>query len=102
MSGCQESPEEQVRRFKALFSELDAKVSEVLKIIRGDHAERKPPVFPESLAELVTISDMGVNWEVRPRAFLNPSTFAELAGVIRGKGGVYVSAGKASHFVIPK
>lgn len=62
----------------------------------------KPPVFPENLSELVTVSDMITNWEIRPRAFLQPSTFAELSKIVREYNGSYVSAGKASHFTIPK
>jgi hypothetical protein len=39
---------------------------------------------------------------VRPSKFLGSENFSKVASVIRGLGGQYVSAGKNSHFEIPK
>jgi hypothetical protein len=39
---------------------------------------------------------------VRARQFLGSENFAKVASVVRGLGGEYVSAGKNSHFRIPR
>ena len=38
---------------------------------------------------------------IRPKHFLGADTFAKVAEIVRNNGGEYVSAGKASHFVVP-
>jgi hypothetical protein len=39
---------------------------------------------------------------VKPRQFLGSENFAKIASIARGMGGDYISAGKESHFRIPK
>jgi hypothetical protein len=39
---------------------------------------------------------------VRPRRFLGSDNFAKIASIIRNLGGEYISAGKKSHFEVPK
>jgi hypothetical protein len=39
---------------------------------------------------------------VRPAQFLGSDNFAKVAAIVRGLGGQYCSAGKNSHFEIPK
>jgi hypothetical protein len=39
---------------------------------------------------------------VRPRRFLGSDNFAKIASVIRELGGEYISAGKNSHFKVPR
>jgi hypothetical protein len=39
---------------------------------------------------------------IKPRQFLGSDNFSKIASVVRGAGGDYVSAGKASHFRVPK
>ena len=39
---------------------------------------------------------------VKPRRFLGSGNFAKIASVIRDLGGEYISAGKNSHFKVPK
>lgn len=39
---------------------------------------------------------------VRPRRFLGSDNFAKIASIIRNLEGEYVSAGKKSHFEVPK
>jgi hypothetical protein len=62
----------------------------------------KAPIFPEPYAEMLTVSDEGDAWTVRPREFLKPNDFKEIASIIKQYGGSYVSAGKFSHFRVPK
>jgi len=40
--------------------------------------------------------------KVAPRQYLGSENFAKIASVVRDAGGEYVSAGKNSHFNIPK
>lgn len=73
----------------------------------GKHAtmpspEVQAPVFPGIYAELVTVSDRGSFWEIRPKQFLRKEDFGEIAKVVAQYGGEYVSAGRSSHFNIPK
>lgn len=39
---------------------------------------------------------------VKPRRFLGSDNFAQIASIVRDLGGEYISAGKNSHFNIPK
>jgi hypothetical protein len=39
---------------------------------------------------------------VKPRQFLGSDNFAKIASIVREMDGDYVSAGKQSHFRIPK
>ena len=58
--------------------------------------------FPEDLESRLTFEDKGDKIILKPRQFLGSETFAKIASVVRGLGGEYVSAGKGSHFRIPK
>lgn len=57
------------------------------------------------LAELLSFDD-GSSAQyviVRPKQFLGSENFAKIAGIVKNElGGQYVSAGKGSHFLIPK
>jgi hypothetical protein len=39
---------------------------------------------------------------IKPRQFLGSENFAKIASAVRGMGGEYISAGKDSHFRVPK
>ena len=39
---------------------------------------------------------------IKPRQFLGSDNFAKIAAIIRSNGGEYISAGKESHFRIPR
>jgi hypothetical protein len=41
-------------------------------------------------------------WKITPRQFLGAENFARIAKIIRDNGGDYISAGKESHFILPK
>jgi len=58
--------------------------------------------FPEDLESLLTFEDKGDMIVLKPRQFLGSENFAKIASVVRGLGGEYVSAGKSSHFRVPK
>jgi hypothetical protein len=64
--------------------------------------DSKRPMFPEPYGEMLLITDAGNYWTLKPRQFLQTSDFAEIARLVKQFGGEYVSAGKSSHFRIPK
>ena len=59
-------------------------------------------VFPENLEALLSFEEKGDYIMVKPRQFLGSENFAKIASAVRGLGGEYISAGKDSHFRVPK
>lgn len=59
-------------------------------------------VFPEDLEHLLNFEDKGDYIMVKPRQFLGSENFAKIASTVRGIGGEYISAGRDSHFRVPK
>ena len=58
--------------------------------------------FPEELETLLSFQEKGDYIMVKPRQFLGSENFAKIASAVRGLGGEYISAGKNSHFRVPK
>ena len=58
--------------------------------------------FPEDLEELLSFQEKNDYIMVKPRQFLGSENFAKIASTVRGLGGEYISAGKDSHFRVPK
>jgi hypothetical protein len=59
-------------------------------------------VFPEDLEHLLNFEEKGDYIIVKPRQFLGSENFAKIASAVRGIGGEYISAGRDSHFRVPK
>ena len=59
-------------------------------------------MFPEDLENLLSFEEKEDFIIIKPRQFLGSENFAKIASVVRGIGGDYISAGKASHFRIPR
>ena len=59
-------------------------------------------MFPEDLENLLNFEEKQDYIMIKPRQFLGSDNFAKIASIIRGIGGDYVSAGKGSHFRVPK
>ncbi|MEM2970890.1 MAG: hypothetical protein QW270_00495 [Candidatus Bathyarchaeia archaeon] len=59
-------------------------------------------MFPEDLEDLLNFEEKDDYIIIKPRQFLGSENFAKIASVVRGIGGDYISAGKASHFRVPK
>jgi hypothetical protein len=59
-------------------------------------------MFPEDLENLLSFEEKEDYIMIKPRQFLGSENFAKIASIVRGIGGDYVSAGKASHFRVPK
>jgi hypothetical protein len=58
--------------------------------------------FPEDLEHLLNFEEKADYIVVKPRQFLGSENFAKIASAVRGMGGEYISAGKESHFRVPK
>ena len=58
--------------------------------------------FPDDLEDLLRFEEKEEYIIIRPRQFLGSENFSKIASAVRGMGGEYVSAGKASHFRVPK
>ena len=59
-------------------------------------------MFPEDLENMLSFEDKEDYIMIKPRQFLGSENFAKIASIIRGIGGDYISAGKESHFRVPK
>jgi len=59
-------------------------------------------MFPEDLESLLDLEEKEDYIIIKPRQFLGSENFAKIASVVRGIGGDYISAGKASHFRVPR
>jgi hypothetical protein len=58
--------------------------------------------FPEELEARLGFEDKGEYITIKPKQFLGSDNFAKIASAVRGMGGEYISAGKDSHFRVPK
>ena len=58
--------------------------------------------FPQELESLLNIEERNEYIIIKPRQFLGSENFARIASAVRGMGGEYISAGKESHFRVPK
>jgi hypothetical protein len=58
--------------------------------------------FPEDLRQLLTFEAKEQWIVIRPVQFLGSDNFSKIAAVVREIDGEYISAGKASHFRVPK
>jgi hypothetical protein len=59
-------------------------------------------MFPEDLENLLSFEEKEDYVVIKPRQFLGSENFSKIASTVRGIGGEYISAGKASHFRVPK
>jgi hypothetical protein len=59
-------------------------------------------MFPEDLENMLNFEEKDDYIIIKPRQYLGSDNFSKIASVVRQAGGEYVSAGKASHFRVPK
>jgi hypothetical protein len=59
-------------------------------------------MFPQELEGLLTFTDKDDYIIIKPRQYLGSENFAKIASIMRGAGGEYISAGRDSHFRVPK
>ena len=58
--------------------------------------------FQPDLENLLNIDERNDYIIIKPKQFLGSENFAKIASAVRGLGGEYISAGKDSHFRVPK
>jgi hypothetical protein len=58
--------------------------------------------FSSDLEDMLTFEESGDYIVIKPRRFLGSDNFAKIASVVRSLGGEYISAGKNSHFNVPR
>jgi len=58
--------------------------------------------FPEELESMLGFEEKGDYIIIKLMSFLGSEKFAKIASAVRGMGGEYISAGKESHFRVPK
>jgi len=99
------------REFQALLADVSRTLKELaLSIDR--FLEKSMPVegrvellkerFPEDLKGLVEFKVADDRIVVKPKSYLGKENFTRIAEIIKEAGGEYISAGKESHFVVPK
>lgn len=59
-------------------------------------------LFPKELEDMLVFEDKGEYIEIKPRRYLGSENFAKIASLVRSADGKYESAGKESHFRVPK
>jgi hypothetical protein len=59
-------------------------------------------LFSPDLEEMLSFEESGDFIVVKPRGFLGRDNFTKIASIVRGAGGEYISAGKGSHFRLPR
>ena len=59
-------------------------------------------LFPGDLEDMLAFEETGEYIVVKPRQYLGSDNFAKVASIVRDMGGEYISAGKESHFRVPK
>jgi len=59
-------------------------------------------LFPKELEDMLNFEETGKYVIIKPRQYLGSENFAKIASIVRGTGGEYISAGKESHFRVPR
>jgi len=59
-------------------------------------------LFPADLEEMLMFEEMEEDIIIKPRQYLGSENFAKIASIVRDAGGEYISAGKESHFRVPR
>jgi hypothetical protein len=88
---------------KAVAASLRAiATAQVGQPVKALSIEDVKKMFPEDLEGLLNFEDKGEYIKITPRQYLGAENFAKIAQIVRDAGGDYVSAGKDSHFRVPK
>jgi len=58
--------------------------------------------FSSDLEEMLLFEEAGNYFVIKTRRFLGSDNFAKIASIVRSLGGEYISAGKDSHFKVPR
>jgi len=117
MSERKLSVEELIQRIDQLLNVLNMisrDLTEISKALKGISVPAAAPpgrigaiedaksLFPRDLEEMLEFEETDEFIIIRPRRYLGSENFAKIASVVRDAGGEYISAGKESHFRIPR
>ena len=58
--------------------------------------------FSSDLEKMLIFEEAGDHIMIKTRRFLDSDNFAKIASIVRSLGGEYISAGKDSHFKVPR
>ena len=97
----------------AVFTEASKRVKQEVQAQAKAQANIVKPVpsklskVKEALKEYTDILEFDVESSatqilIKPKKYLGAEAFANIARIVRELGGTYISAGKASHFEVPK
>jgi len=59
-------------------------------------------LFPKDLEDMLLFEEKEEYIVIKPRQYLGSENFAKIASIVRDQGGEYISAGKESHFRVPR
>jgi len=59
-------------------------------------------MFPKEFEAMLFFEETGKYIVIKPRQYLGSENFAKIASLVRSAGGEYISAGKESHFRVPR
>jgi hypothetical protein len=123
MSEEKQSIEELSRRIDQLLNVLNMISRDLTDISKSLKAVSAPPVAPaipaaskeevrsvegvrgafsSDLEEMLIFEEAGDYIMIKTRRFLGSDNFAKIASIVRSLGGEYISAGKDSHFKVPR
>lgn len=105
---------ERIDQLLNILNIISRDLSEISKALRAVSAPAAVPtgrvrtiedvrtLFPEKLENMLMFEEVGEYIVIKPRQYLGSENFAKIASIVRGEGGEYISAGKESHFRLPK
>ena len=77
-------------------------VSNVKTADKNKSIEQVRMIFPKNLEKLLEFNEKTEYIIIKPKQFLGSDYFAKIASIARELGGEYISAGRDSHFRVPK
>jgi hypothetical protein len=122
MSEEKPSREQVLQRLNELLDVLKAisqdltDIAKSLKTVEAPVAASAPPpsevkkrstddvrtLFPKDLEDMLLFEEKEEYIVIKPRQYLGSENFAKIASIVRDQGGEYISAGKESHFRVPR
>ena len=93
---------EVAKSLKAATGQASAPAVPVTSPTKARGIDDVKQAFSSELAGMLIFEDAGTFVVVKPRRFLGSDNFGRIASIIRNLGGEYVSAGRNSHFNVPK
>jgi hypothetical protein len=123
MSEKKQSIEELSRRIDQLLNVLNMisrDLADISKSLKAVGAPTAPPAIPAAptegmrsveevrrsfssdLEEMLIFEETGDYVVIKTRRFLGSDNFAKIASIVRSLDGEYISAGKESHFKVPR